>query len=288
MNAEEIRKKLVQDFGYTEVEANEIKGIAALRAELEENTGLTSVIQDSSVEEEDDGFISGNTDKVLTIGLTSPEWSDYVLSLFQQDELVECEGGEKRPNIHGLRRVSQKIFGEMLENHAEVIESPNAQNGWCATVKSTVIFYDDVSMRERKFSDVADVSTKNCEEKFARHASSTAATKAEARALRKLLQLKFISSEESTPSSLPEFNVSADKINDVQIQALDMLCKRYNVNVVELVNIGEQHYNNIRQVSETTAHRMLSILNEDSKRQELLNNNSNLVGYQESWKELFV
>ncbi len=211
-------------------------------------------------------------------------WGDYVLSLFDKNELIECEDGEKRPNVYGLRRVAEVCFGEMLENHSTIIEPPNKNNGYCATAQCSILMYDSSCGRERRFSDVADVSPENCDSKFAKFASATAATKAEARTLRKILRLNLISSEELTPANIK--NVSNDNITEIQIIALDIVCKRYNINLIELINSGAKHHNNIKEVNKELADEYMSIINDNTKREELKATLPNIVGYKE-WRNMF-
>jgi len=287
MTASEIRDTLINNYGYTQEEVDGIKGVAALRAALGTAVAgdVLSPTDEPDIEELDDGYDDSTSSD--EIGPLSPEWHDYVMGLFSSDELIEYEG-EKRPTVHGLRRVAQICFGEMLENHATVLDAPKESNGFCATASCSVLFWDERSGRERKFTDVADVSDRNCEAKYAKHATSTAATKAEARALRKMLGLRNISSEESTPSILPHEEVRTDTITDIQIMAIDRVCQRNDINVVEFVNSGECKYKNIKEVKDTRAETLLSILNEDSKRNEYITDKPSCVGYQKTWRDTFA
>ena len=52
-----------------------------------------------------------------------PEWSEYLLDQLSDSELINGA-----PTVDGLRRITQKCFGEIVESHTQIIETPTSQN----------------------------------------------------------------------------------------------------------------------------------------------------------------
>ena len=49
----------------------------------------------------------------------SPEWNDYVLSLFTNEELVDGN-----PTVDGLRRVTELVLGKINKTHVDIVQCP--------------------------------------------------------------------------------------------------------------------------------------------------------------------
>lgn len=129
----------------------------------------------------------------------TPEWQTYVLSQFQEDELVDgC------PKCNGMRRIAQLVLGDIIESKAtQVFVTGGEQRAVTVCYEITfdwklnrvVAFGNLVSSGEyRVFGGLAD-----CVEDstiYGRHPAATAESKAEARALRKALALNVVTAEE--------------------------------------------------------------------------------------------
>ena len=110
---------------------------------------------------------------------TSPEWNDYVMSLFADSELIEGN-----PLVHGLRRVSELVIGRvMYSGPTQVFPATRDDHHGRATVVFTVEFENGM-----RFSEVADCWEGNTDDMFCAYAVATASTRAEGRALRKALK----------------------------------------------------------------------------------------------------
>ena len=120
---------------------------------------------------------------------TSPEWNDYVLSLFEKNEMYDG-----RPLCHGLRRVAELLLGRIVSSRPTKIFAPQGGNEiGRATVVWELVFKDG-----SLFSDVADCWEGNTDDAFCVFNTATAATRAEGRALRKALRLRTVAAEEMT------------------------------------------------------------------------------------------
>jgi hypothetical protein len=161
--------------------------------------------------------------------LTDVGWSDYVLSKFHEDELNQ----DGFPAVDGLRRVAQLLIGEIVFSEPTVLQCPNPQNDGRAVVKFTVVFDTNP---QKTFSDVADVYPGNTPKKeFSVHATATASTKAEGRALRKALNLrKVLAAEEVSDTPIEE----PGKINSGQISFMNLMCERNNIDAMKLIGLS--------------------------------------------------
>lgn len=129
----------------------------------------------------------------------SPEWTDYILSLFTSDELVDgC------PKCNGMRRVAQLVLGNIVHSKAvNVIVLPTEPRSVTINYEvaidwklDTPIMFGNLNTPEdvRTFGGVADCIEMNTV--FGRHPAATAESKAEARALRKALGINILTAEE--------------------------------------------------------------------------------------------
>jgi hypothetical protein len=117
-----------------------------------------------------------------------PEWNDYVMRMFTEDELVEG-----MPKVSGLRRIAEKIFGPPLfSGPTQVFPSSSVDHPGRATVVFKVDFVN------ASYSDVADSWEGNTDDAFVVYNVAMASTRAEARALRKAFRLHTAAFEEIT------------------------------------------------------------------------------------------
>lgn len=207
------------------------------------------------------------------------EWHEYVMKQFTDDELIKGN-----PTTDGVRRVVEKLIGEIVEADVSVIEPAHVFNNKLTpvTVKYTVKVKSRLSGDLLIYSDVADVSEFNTPPEFARHPAATASTRAEGRALRKILKLrKIVVAEEANAPPIEEVTMY-DKIRDDQINFIDTLCNRNQINVMKYVNSGSKVYTNIKDVPFDKAVEMLAYL---SKLQQQFDKiPEEIKGYDPEWK----
>lgn len=204
--------------------------------------------------------VKPETDRIVLDGPhhTSPGWSDWVMSLFEEDEMFDGY-----PKADGLRRVAELVVGEIVESGPvsswttpPIDGIPGAATHW------QIVFSSHSDGRYRTFGDVGDSTAMNSEDAFVRFALATSATRAEARALRKALKLKKCSAEELTDLDVSEVkkartvskyetvntgevdekdSTNTTGITDRQAGFLISLCKEMNINITkaysELVNV---------------------------------------------------
>lgn len=206
---------------------------------------------------------------------TSFEWSDYVMTLFHPDELLDGH-----PTVDGLRRVVEILYGEVSVRNS-VLSSPSAE--YCgATVECEITLHGECN--NRYYTEVADVSAVNTDPPFNRYPVSTAATRAEARAYRKILRLrKIIAAEEKSlvAEGIVEQSFDEDKINAQQVMVLNQLGQRHNVDVFKYINSGAGKYNTVYEVSSAKAAAMISKLNDVVKN----GFGPELAGYKSDWSK---
>ena len=138
---------------------------------------------------QDGGY--GVTDVVELGGIkpTDEEWSDKVMDLFAEDELIEG-----MPNVAGLRRVAQVVLGRIVSSRPTMVIPSKVENDF----GKNVAVYEVVCEDGRVYADAADTWFHNTDDQFLPFGLATAVTRAEARALRKALGIKKVSFDEIT------------------------------------------------------------------------------------------
>jgi len=281
---DELRQMLIDNHGYSPETAEAIKGKSALVDELFKLNQLNEPEK--------------TIPKYLEDG-----WEKYVLSLMLPSEL---ENGN--PKTAGLRRIAQRLLGEFISSGpTQVFPANNDIAPGRATVvwqiqiqwKLNVPEYIDIKTWKpeiRIFSDVADCWLGNTEPKYAAHPSSTAATRAEGRALRKALGLNTICAEEENSGvdtdavaakSLAEIKgetvewSSDDHISEAQKNFITLRCRNLGIDIYKFINKSHfvegkpVNFGSINEVSRGLATAMISELN---KYQTVSSDNSESKG----------
>lgn len=216
-----------------------------------------------------------------SVKTTEPARKFDVMALFEPDELIEGH-----PTVNGLRRVIEN-FGDVVYSEADLVDRPTDANGYRYTVKYTVVI-DMHDGKRKQYSDLADVCPDNAEFPFNKFPSAVAATRAEARCLRKAMKIKKAAFEElsgskdgGTPAVIAsEFGVSADKISDFQVTTLNIIAQRLDINVMKFANKGKETYKNIRDIPHEKAKLMISTLSEIQRNNELPSYYDAIKGYE--------
>ena len=125
---------------------------------------------------------------------------------------------------------------------------------------------------------------------------ATASTRAEGRALRKALKVRCLAAEELAKkdvASIVRESIKVEKATDgewkendsissAQVNFIDNKCKQLEINVMGFINMGENQYADVTEVSKKTASTMLAVLNEYQNKQKKIP--ANIVGYDKNWR----
>jgi hypothetical protein len=295
----EIRE-ILRDNGYGEeflsqsksVLVNELLTLQSLQSPQTDEPIMEDIFD--NLQEEGNDMVVASGVETTTIPYTqllpvygSPDWHGYVMSQFTNEELI---GGA--PTCDGCRRVVEEVVGPIVSSYIRYNDPPSINNNGTATVAvgiTILVSNEDHPLYKQEITceDIADVNRDNCDAPYYKHASATASTRAEGRVLRKLLRLHNIITAEETSITAESFNEDCDwhtssPITDSQINVIDLLCKRLDIDVVSFINSGSKTYDNISLVTQKTASDMIQELN---KIQRGIKQKSASVGsYNNNWK----
>ena len=181
------------------------------------------------------------------------EWTDYVLSQLTDDEKIMGN-----PTTDGLRRVFEKVMDcEIMEATTKVDQTPSRDNEMRATVTFSLTFKPNTATESgfglyntKLVTGAADVYWGNCDKIFRNHPVAVAETRAEGRALRRALRLRKVVAAEEIAEEIEDdiTGHSIDKITNNQINFIDVMSKRLDVNVNKMLekefdNTEENIYN---------------------------------------------
>jgi hypothetical protein len=166
----------------------------------------------------------------------SPEWNDYVLSLFTNEELVDGN-----PTVDGLRRVTELVLGKIISTSVDIVQAPSMSNGNCCVLKYRInIVPDNIDIKETlSYEAAADCSSNNCDARFAVFATAVAETRAEGRVLRKALRLRKVIAAEEAVAVPHEDSLSDGRITQTQIKFIEVLSQRNDINIVKYLSAAK-------------------------------------------------
>lgn len=230
LSVAEIKERLSSEYGYSQEEITSIGGKVALREALDLEIKKHLVFgEEESISDYNDELEEVEMDR------SSPGWSDYVISLFREDEMM-VKNDNKYPTLKGLRRVFYNIFGPPSFSGVIDYSSPNTESSpGRAHANYELVFYD--CGREMRYRGAADAYPGNIAGGYQVYPLAIAENRAEARAYRKALMLNIVTAEEmgneeshfvSVLSSTGEFNES-EPMNDNQILVVKNKSKELNI-----------------------------------------------------------
>lgn len=226
----------------------------------------------------------------------SEQWQEFVLSQFLDSERDE----NGNPFVHGLRRVARKLLGPILESgpvgspRVEFVGEPGQTDRYTmlkpvtATYQVRILWTRPEDIPENgaafvvSFSDCADVTNDNTDPEFRIYPSAMACTRAEARCLRKALQLRKAAAEEISRVPMGEASPSG-LIRESDIIFIDALCRRLDINVMGYVNMGAKSYSSIEAVPFGVAQKMAEHLTNLQNKPEKIP--AKVRGYDSHWRE---
>lgn len=221
------------------------------------------------------------------IGPSDLEWNDYVLGLLSEDEKIDGN-----PTTDGLRRIFEIALNcSVIQSTSDVVQNPEPSNEKRATVVHTISYVlnsksEDITDLNchRTVSGAADVYWGNCDKTYRNHPVAVAETRAEGRALRRALKLRKVVAAEELATNLEDDPTgdSVSKISNNQINFIDVMSKRLNINTLSLINKLGFNENNIKGLMHDDA---VSIIRELSKHQQNISDiPEGILGYSENWK----
>lgn len=213
------------------------------------------------------------------------EWTDHVLGLLSEDEKIAGN-----PTTDGLRRIFETALNcVVLESKSEVIQTPDPNNEKRATVTYTLnyMLMDDslpLEIKNRSVGGSADVYWGNCDKVYRNHPVAVAETRAEGRALRRALKLRKVVAAEELAKDIedhPDLN-TVSKISHNQINFIDVLAKRLNINVLNLLDSMQIKHTIVYDMSHDDGVRTIKEL---STYQTTIDSiPDNIKGYDSGWK----
>jgi hypothetical protein len=229
---------------------------------------MVEAIEEESVEEEVEVVYSPS----------DPEWSEYVL-----DQMHDSELKQGNPTVDGLRRVTERVYGEIVSSTSDIFNYDTSR-GVC-TIKHTLSIQKYSTETIIVVDGCVDVKFQNIPHPFNQHLVSTADTRAEGKALRRALKLRVVTAEEVQQTSDDDVLAAEENITDQQILALNQMCKRLDINLIEGVKSVSPNADSIRDSSNLQGRMLLSTLSEYQRNAASIPDN--LKGYDSEWKEAF-
>jgi hypothetical protein len=217
---------------------------------------------------------------------TDLEWTDYVLSLLSDDEKIS-----DNPTTDGLRRIFEIALNcKVISSTTTIAQSPDPNNEKRATVVHSITYALNQETSSRPELNVitvdgaADVYWGNCDKVYRNHPVAVAETRAEGRALRRALKLRKVVAAEELSKEIddnPDAN-TVSRISNAQINFIDIMAQRLNINVSKLLTENQLSTDNIYNISHDDAVNIIRLLSKyQQNTSEILDN---IVGYSGDWK----
>jgi hypothetical protein len=213
------------------------------------------------------------------------EWTDHVLSLLSDDEKIAGN-----PTTDGLRRIFETALDcVVISAESNVVQSPSPDNEKRATVVHNLRFvlnkpsgYDNI-LNTRSVSGAADVYWGNCDKVYRNHPVAVAETRAEGRALRRALKLRKVVAAEELAKDIEDHpdHDTVTKITNNQINFIDVLAKRLDVNVIKLIENLALNSSNVYNIGYEGAVNIVQTL---TAYQQTNSVPQELMGYSSDWK----
>lgn len=260
----ELRDILVE-CGYSDEDLKGMKkaDLVEAVAEAQGQTAEALLGIGDAVEEPEPMYVgSEETEEDAThVGPGDPDWTQFLLSELHEDELAQTDDGEPVVKVNGLRRLTEKHLGRIVEQNVNIVQTPNPDNQWTATSVVRVTVEHPATMMLTSISDAADCSLLNSDKKFSKFPTSMATTRAEARVLRKLLKINVVSEEEMLDNDDEDFD-NPGGIQDPQIHMVNAMCTKLGINPQAFVSMGRRKLSDIAEASYREAQQMIQVLNE--------------------------
>ena len=230
-----------------------------------------------------------NAQEVVEKKVVTPndiEWTDHVLALLSDDEKISGN-----PTTDGLRRIFEIAMNcRVLASVSDVVQTPEPNNEKRATVVHSITYFlnggarDQPELNTVTINGAADVFWGNCDKVYRNYPVAVAETRAEGRALRRALKLRKVVAAEELAKDIEDHpdQDSVTKITNNQINFIDVMAKRLNINVTKLLEGNELESKNIYVLSHEDAVKVIRMLS--SYQQDMSSISDSIVGYTNEWK----
>ena len=211
---------------------------------------------------------------------TDEGWYDFLIDNLYENELVQGN-----PTTDGLRRLTERFYGEIVKSKSDVIDTEHDGNGLRCTVRHTLLIRKYKTGTLAECDACIDVDYRGVPHPFNRHVVATADTRAEGKALRRALKLRVVTAEEvQTQVSEEEVLTAQDHINDQQIMAINAVCRKHNLNVEK---VTKSVYNNAKTLKQLTNLEASVLMDKITSYQREKSIPEELLGYDASWQSSF-
>jgi len=227
-----------------------------------------------------------NPEDKKTVSPNDLEWTDHVLGLLTDDEKISGN-----PTTDGLRRIFEVALNcRLVASQTKVAQSPDPNNEKRATVVHSLTYRlnpgcsDPENLNLITVDGAADVYWGNCDKVFRNHPVAVAETRAEGRALRRALKLRKVVAAEEIAKDIedhPDEN-SVSKITNNQINFIDVMAKRLNINVTKLLQNNNLESANIYILSHEDAVMIIRLLSKYQQNMDQIT--EEILGYNSDWK----
>ncbi len=205
-SVDELRSILVKSGKFTQEQADSIKGKTKLTKEVmalekNEDIEINNLFDNAEIEEnipKDNVEVEEKTNPIPE--KFSQGWQKFVLSQFRAEEL-----DEGYPKLPGLRRVAQQLIGRIISSLPTQITTIVDERN--TTGRSNCIYeivFEDAFGEKIKFGSAASSWAGNTDDEFSVFTEAIAESRAEARTLRKALNLNIVSKDELTSKNIKE------------------------------------------------------------------------------------
>jgi hypothetical protein len=214
------------------------------------------------------------------------EWTDYVLGLLSEDEKIS-----DNPTTDGLRRIFETVLNcRLISSTSSVVQTPDPNNEKRATVVHSLTYClnpdspDTHDINMITVDGSADVYWGNCDKVYRNHPVAVAETRAEGRALRRALRLRKVVAAEEIAKEIEDHpdNNSVNKISNQQINFIDVLAQRLNINVIKLLEENNIKIDNIYSLTHESAVDIIRMLSKYQQNMDSISDN--IKGYSNEWK----
>jgi len=231
-------------------------------------------------------MVKQKKEDVKTVSPNDLEWTDHVLNLLSEDEKISGN-----PTTDGLRRIFEIALDcKVIASTTKVVQTPEPNNEKRATVVHTITYHlNDTSSDSKSFNSItvdgaADVYWGNCDKVYRNHPVAVAETRAEGRALRRGLKLRKVVAAEEIAKEIEDNPDSHNttKISTNQLNFIDVLSKRMDINVVKMLHNSGHNEKNVYNIEHTDAINFIKLLS--SYQQDISAIPEDIKGYDANWK----